>query len=75
MQYSPPKKSTILFSFLIMFIGIILGVLGVMGQMSVLIPGTIIFGLDADQLFILIGFLLVIIAWLLMFLGVLFRGI
>jgi len=75
MPYSPPKKSTILFSFLIMFIGIILGVIGVMGQMSVLIPGTIIFGLDADQLFILIGFLLVIIAWLLMFLGVLFRGI
>ncbi|MFX1393225.1 MAG: hypothetical protein ACFFAH_06565 [Promethearchaeota archaeon] len=64
MSYSPPTKRTIIISFLLLIIGIVLGLLGFLG----LVKGY-------NDIFIYIGFGLIVLSWLLMYIGVRFRGL
>jgi len=64
MSYSPPTKRTIMISFLLLVIGIVLAIVGFLG----LVKGF-------NDWLIYIGFGLIILSWILMFIGVRFRGV
>ena len=72
--YSPPKKSTVIISLILLLIGIILGVIAFLGEASTLLPFLELFGLTAEEMCLLICFALSFLAWLLMYLGVKLRG-
>jgi len=65
MPWSPPKKTTIIISLILELVGVLLGVIAL----------NYIPGLTLDIIYALIGFLLCLIGWFLMLLGVLFKGI
>ncbi|MFX0140447.1 MAG: hypothetical protein ACFFDN_42805 [Candidatus Hodarchaeota archaeon] len=65
MPYSPPTKMTIIISVICLIIGFVLGIVGLY------VPAV----KDWSEILILIGLILCCIAWVLMFLGVMIRGI
>ena len=65
MPYSPPTKITIIISFICLIIGFVLGIVGLY------VPAV----KDWSEILVLIGLILCSIAWVLMLLGVLIRGI
>lgn len=64
MSYSPPTKRTIYISFLLLVIGIVLALVGFFH----LVKGY-------SDWFIYIGFGLVVLSWILMYIGVRVRGV
>ena len=66
MGYSPPKKATVMLSFLILIIGIILGICGVLN---------VIKGGNISDYLIYAGLGLCFLSWLLMWIGVKLRGV
>jgi len=74
MAYSPPKKTTIIYSLIILLIGLILGVIAFLGEATTIFPFLELFGYTAEEICLLISFALSFLAWLLMFLGVKLRG-
>ncbi len=74
MAYSPPKKTTIIISLIILLIGLILGVLAFLGEATTIFPFLALFGYTAEEICLLISFALSFLAWLLMFLCVKLRG-
>jgi len=64
MSYSPPTKKTVMLSFICLLIGIVLGILGFLGLVG-----------DLSQIIVYIAFGLCFFAWLLMYIGVRFRGV
>ncbi|MBD3254599.1 MAG: hypothetical protein GF383_05875 [Candidatus Lokiarchaeota archaeon] len=68
MSYSPPKKATVIMSLIILLIGILLGILGFFD----VIPR--INGNNYNEYFVIAGFILSFLAWLIMYLGVRIRG-
>jgi len=65
MPYSPPTKMTIIISLIILIIGFILGLVGLY------VPAV----KNWSEILVLIGLILCSLAWVLMLLGVLIRGI
>ena len=72
MPYSPPKKATLIISLIFELLGIIIGLLGLYGY-GYLLP--ISLGMNNDTLFVIVGFLLTLIGWLIVYLGVRLRGL
>lgn len=64
MSYSPPTKRTIIISFIILLVGIILGILAFLGVFK-----------GFNEWIIYIAFALIIFSWILMYIGVRFRGL
>jgi hypothetical protein len=68
MAYSPPKKATIILSLLFLLIGIIIGIWEIYDGLSKT--------LNINSNYILIGaFILTLISWLIMYIGVRVRGL
>lgn len=65
MSYSPPTKRTILISFILLIIGLVLGLIGFLGLVA----------LGYNRWLTYIGFGLIVLSWLLMYIGVRFRGL
>ncbi len=75
MSYSPPKKVTVILSFIILALGIILG-------LTFIFEPDVIYDLFSDipiedftKTFMTICFSLTLIGWLLLYLGVRMRGV
>ncbi|MFX0065109.1 MAG: hypothetical protein ACFFC7_23295 [Candidatus Hermodarchaeota archaeon] len=68
MGWSPPRKTTVIISFLVMLIGLVIGVLGFLEVFSTILPLVWIF--NTDTLAMLVGLIITFIGWLLLFLGV-----
>lgn len=68
MAYSPPTKATLIFSFLILLIGVIIGILEIYDGLSktLNIPSNYI---------LLAGFVLTILSWIIVYIGVRLRGL
>jgi hypothetical protein len=64
MPYSPPKRVTIMLSLLILIIGIVLGICGNLGYLG-----------SYSNICVYVGFGLCFLSWLLMWIGVKFRGV
>ncbi|MBD3212792.1 MAG: hypothetical protein GF311_09300 [Candidatus Lokiarchaeota archaeon] len=76
MTYSPPKKITVVISFLLLALGIILMVSiywipAVWDTLSTITIGT----LSPIEFWVIIGLGLVFLSWLLLFIGINYRGI
>ena len=69
MRWSPPKKGTVIISLLLEIIGIICGIIGYLA----LAP--LYEGLDLNPIIFYLGLGLTFFAWLLMFIGVKYKGI
>ncbi len=72
MPYSPPKKSTLMLSLLLELLGVILAFSGFLDTFA---PQPVALGYNMNELCIIIGLILTLISWFIMFLGVKFRGI
>ena len=68
MPYSPPTKGTIILSFLILLIGLAIGIWEIYDGLSKMI------GIDSSYI-LLAGFILTFLSWLLMYIGVRLRGV
>lgn len=68
MSYSPPTKGTIIFSFLVLIIGIAIGIWEVYDGLSSMI------GVNSNYI-IIAGFVLTFLSWLIMYIGVRVRGL
>ena len=73
-EYSPPKKITILVSFIFLIIGIILFAIGYTGNATEWLSFLGTFG-KPNWIAALLGLGSCALAWLLMIIGVFFRGI
>ncbi|MHA1657758.1 MAG: hypothetical protein ACTSUT_01375 [Promethearchaeota archaeon] len=71
MAYSPPKKATLIMSLILEIIGIIIGLMGLYGYCTI-IPINI--GMDINQICVILGFVLTLIGWFILYLGVKLRG-
>ena len=71
MGWSPPKKITVVISLFLLVFGLLFGVVGV--GIIALPPLTEIFG--DNNILILVGLVLVFLAWLIVILGVTIRGL
>ncbi|MFX1533544.1 MAG: hypothetical protein ACFFDI_04850 [Promethearchaeota archaeon] len=63
MSWSPPRKTTVIISFLVVLIGLVIGALGFLGYVDPILPGM-------DTLAMLVGLIIAFIGWFLLFLGV-----
>ena len=68
MSYSPPTKGTILFSFLVLIIGIGIGIYEIYDGLSATL------GVPANYI-LLAGFILCFLSWLIIYIGVRVRGL
>ena len=75
-EYSPPKKSTITVSMVLVALGIVIGVLG---ALKMIVPFLDSIGVtpawDVDGIFVITGLTLAGVAWFMMYLGVKLRGV
>ncbi len=68
MSYSPPTKKTIMFSFLVLLIGMVIGIWEVYDGLSATL------GVPANYI-LLAGFILCFLSWLIIYIGVRVRGL
>ena len=68
MSYRPPTKSTIMFSFLVLLIGLVIGIWELYDGLGKTL------GVDSTYL-ILAGFILAFLSWLIIYIGVRVRGL
>jgi hypothetical protein len=73
MVWSPPKKATVIISFIILLLGIVLFIYLLVGEINIL-PDIPIGTFSKTTIYSMISIGLVFLAWLLMLLGVLVRG-
>ncbi|MFX1476836.1 MAG: hypothetical protein ACFFCI_01775 [Promethearchaeota archaeon] len=73
--YSPPKKITIIVSFLLLVLGMVFGIIAFLGYAGQWLSFLAIGGYSARQVCYVIGFGLCGLAWLLIVLGVMVRGL
>ena len=75
-QYSPPKKVTLITSFIVELLGIVLGVWGALGLID---PFLISIGINPlvsiDIVCEITGLILTAIAWFIFYLGIKLRGV
>ena len=75
-EYSPPKKVTLITSFIVEVLGI---VLGVWGALRLIDPFLVDIGIDPvisfDVVCEITGFVLTAIAWFIFYLGIKLRGV
>lgn len=64
MPYSPPKKATLILSLIFVLAGIILGLMALYGVV-----------ISKNDLYVVIGFGLTLIGWLIVYLGIITRGL
>ncbi len=72
MAYSPPKKTTLIMSLILEIIGIIIGLMGLYGYCTI-IPINIGTQL-INEICVILGFVLTLIGWFILYLGVKLRG-
>ena len=68
MSYSPPTKGTIIFSFLVLLIGLAIGIYEIYNGLAKTL------GVPSNYL-ILAGFILAFLSWLIIYIGVRVRGL
>ena len=75
-QYSPPKKVTLITSFIVELLGIVLGVWGALGLID---PFLISIGINPlvsiDIVCEITGLIMTAIAWFIFYLGIKLRGV
>jgi len=76
MGYSPPKKITVVLSFLLLALGflLVISIFWIPEIWNVLQTITIP-GLSAIELWVIIALVLIFLSWLLFFIGINYRGI
>ena len=77
MSYSPPKKVTVILSFIILMIGIIFGLIYAYDPETIydLFKDFIKDPVDFAKIFLTACFILTLLSWLLIYLGVRVRGL
>ena len=77
MSYSPPKKVTVILSFIILLIGIIFGLIYIYESDTIydLFKDFIKDPVDFTKIFLTVCFILTLLSWLLIYLGVRVRGL
>ena len=68
MSYSPPTKKTIMFSFLVLLIGLVIGIMEIYDGLGKTL------GVPSNYL-LLAGFILCFLSWLIIYIGVRVRGL
>lgn len=68
MSYSPPTKGTIIFSFLVLLIGLVIGIWEIYDGLSSTL------GVPSNYLLIA-GFILCFLSWIIVYIGVRVRGL
>ena len=75
-QYSPPKKVTLNTSFVVELLGIVMGVLGALGQIDPFLVGIGINPIvSIDLVCEITGLIMTAIAWFIFYLGIKLRGV
>ncbi|MFO7796672.1 MAG: hypothetical protein ACQERB_09760 [Promethearchaeati archaeon] len=76
MGYSPPKKITVVVSFLLLALGFLLVVsIYWIPEIWSSLQTITVPGLTAEQLWVTIALVLIFLSWLLFFIGIKYRGI
>ncbi|TFG15716.1 MAG: hypothetical protein EU535_01275 [Promethearchaeota archaeon] len=68
MSYSPPTKGTLILSFLILLIGIVIGIWEIYDGLSKIL------GVPSNYI-LLAGFILTFLSWIIVYIGVRVRGL
>jgi len=77
-DYSPPKKITLIISFVVELLGIALGVFGALGMIDPYLAGIGItppVGVSIDLICEITGLIMTAVAWFIVYLGVKLRGV
>ena len=75
-EYSPPKKITLITSFVVEVLGIIMGVFGALGQIDPYLIGIGITPIvSIDLVCEITGLIMTAIAWFIFYLGIKLRGV
>ena len=73
--YSPPKKITIIISLLLLVLGFVFGIIAFLGYAGEWLSFLALGGYSARQVCYLLGFIFCGLAWFLIVLGVMVRGL
>ena len=75
-EYSPPKKTTLITSFVVELLGIVMGVFGALGMINpYLVDIGIIPAFNVDIVIEITGLIMTAIAWFIFYLGIKLRGV
>ncbi len=75
-EYSPPKKITLITSFVLELLGIVMGVFGALDLINpYLIDIGIVPGFNIDIVIEITGLIMTAIAWIIFYLGIKLRGV
>ena len=75
-EYSPPKKSTLLISFVLLALGMVIGFLGALEMIFPFLSQIeVLAAWDIDAVFVITGLILAGLSWFLVYLGVKLRGV
>lgn len=76
MAYSPPKKITVIISFLFLLLGFLL-VISIywIPEIYDVLPAIALGGLSKMEFYVIIALVLIFLSWILFFIGINYRGI
>lgn len=75
-EYSPPKKVTLITSFVVELLGIVMGVFGALGMVNPYLESiSIVPAFNVDLVLEITGLIMTAIAWFIFYLGIKLRGV